>query len=433
VLTHDREQPASSAPGIPARRRVPRPALSPEERERKKAEREARRAEEAEQVREAKNQRREKKWRENNYASHVLPESDSEDSDVGESSAVPFEGSLAARSEVESAELPVPEAVSGVPDSQEWAPLPKNMAEFFAGVASPAIGSSSAAVSETPDLSLATVPADEIQDVDDDDKDDGEHRRAELHYATGSVLTPQVPATLVHPQRYRSGEMIVMHYVDASGTWGRGGLFDSIAGQHTWVKDAYELAGQMRDLQLGQVHLFPVTANVHVALLVVINLRPQRCLDEEAFAKALITLGKRARKGRALVHTPRFGGGLADFVWYRVERKLRQVLCEQFETPVVIYYLPRGERVRAGSLSSAAGAASADDDQRRHTTAGAAPSEADDFHGESKRMRLTESQVQQSRGSAAAERSSSAIGITDVFAEMRAFLDDGLASQVRCE
>ncbi len=46
--------------------------------------------------------------------------------------------------------------------------------------------------------------------------------------------------------------------VDDSGRWGRGGLFSAISARSTVPQTAYEEAGHMRDLSLGDAHLVDI-------------------------------------------------------------------------------------------------------------------------------------------------------------------------------
>lgn len=46
--------------------------------------------------------------------------------------------------------------------------------------------------------------------------------------------------------------------VDNSGRWGRGGVFSALSARSPRPEQQYELAHQMSDLHLGEVHLIAV-------------------------------------------------------------------------------------------------------------------------------------------------------------------------------
>lgn len=53
----------------------------------------------------------------------------------------------------------------------------------------------------------------------------------------------------------------MVRFVDNSGTWGRGGMFDAVARLSSKVPEAYEAAHEAEDLHLGDLHLIPVSGN----------------------------------------------------------------------------------------------------------------------------------------------------------------------------
>ncbi|MGH0142092.1 UNVERIFIED_CONTAM: hypothetical protein FKN15_023028 [Acipenser sinensis] len=78
------------------------------------------------------------------------------------------------------------------------------------------------------------------------DSTDSEHTA--IHYIMGDVT---------HPQAARE-DAIIVHCVDDSGRWGRGGLFMALEIRSDQPRRQYELAGKMKDLGLGNVLMFPV-------------------------------------------------------------------------------------------------------------------------------------------------------------------------------
>ena len=46
--------------------------------------------------------------------------------------------------------------------------------------------------------------------------------------------------------------------LDDSGRWGKGGLFSALSSRSLQPQTQYELAGQMKDLTLGDAHFIPI-------------------------------------------------------------------------------------------------------------------------------------------------------------------------------
>ena len=46
--------------------------------------------------------------------------------------------------------------------------------------------------------------------------------------------------------------------LDDSGRWGKGGLFSALSSRSLRPQSQYELAGQMKDLTLGDAHFIPI-------------------------------------------------------------------------------------------------------------------------------------------------------------------------------
>lgn len=51
-------------------------------------------------------------------------------------------------------------------------------------------------------------------------------------------------------------------FVDNSGQWGRGGMFDAIAKLSSSIHDAYQRASEFEDLHLGDLHLIRINGLV---------------------------------------------------------------------------------------------------------------------------------------------------------------------------
>ncbi|XP_019331761.1 chromodomain-helicase-DNA-binding protein 1-like isoform X2 [Alligator mississippiensis] len=66
---------------------------------------------------------------------------------------------------------------------------------------------------------------------------------------------------VTHP-RAEEEDAIVVHCIDDSGRWGRGGLFTALEVRSDQPRKIYELAGKMKDLALGGTLLFPIDDKV---------------------------------------------------------------------------------------------------------------------------------------------------------------------------
>ncbi|XP_072540472.1 chromodomain-helicase-DNA-binding protein 1-like [Salminus brasiliensis] len=194
--------------------------------------------------------------------------------------------------------------------------------------------------------SLCLSSADsEGEDVDEDEDDnssvnstDSEHTA--IHYVLGDVT---------HPQADRE-DAIIVHCVDDSGRWGRGGLFTALEVRSDEAKKQYELAGDMEDLDLGHVLLFPVddkqsrlSGRDHLALVVA----QQRDRSNNpsgirltALEEGLKKIYRAAKQHKASVHLPRIGHSTKGFNWYGTERLIRKHLASR-GIPTFIYYYRR--------------------------------------------------------------------------------------------
>ncbi|XP_044857146.1 chromodomain-helicase-DNA-binding protein 1-like isoform X3 [Mauremys mutica] len=66
-----------------------------------------------------------------------------------------------------------------------------------------------------------------------------------------------VMGDVTHP-RAEEEDAIVVHCIDDSGRWGRGGLFTALEVRSDQPRKIYELAGRMKDVALGRTLLFPI-------------------------------------------------------------------------------------------------------------------------------------------------------------------------------
>ncbi|MEQ2225101.1 Chromodomain-helicase-DNA-binding protein 1-like [Ilyodon furcidens] len=100
--------------------------------------------------------------------------------------------------------------------------------------------------------SLCLQPVDSEEEGEDEEDDSSvcstDSNSTDIHYVLGDVT---------HPHTAR-GDAIIVHCVDDSGRWGRGGLFTALEMRSDEPRKQYELAGKMKDLELGNVFLFPI-------------------------------------------------------------------------------------------------------------------------------------------------------------------------------
>lgn len=167
---------------------------------------------------------------------------------------------------------------------------------------------------------------------------DSEHTA--IHYVLGDVT---------HPQAERE-DAIIVHCVDDSGRWGRGGLFTALEVRSDEVRKQYELAGDMDDLELGNVLLFPIddkqsrlSGRDHLALIVAQRRDKANNLSGiqlPALEEGLKKIYRAAKQNKASVHLPRIGHTTKGFNWYGTERLIRKHLSSR-RIPTFIYYYRR--------------------------------------------------------------------------------------------
>ncbi|XP_014378456.1 chromodomain-helicase-DNA-binding protein 1-like isoform X2 [Alligator sinensis] len=160
-----------------------------------------------------------------------------------------------------------------------------------------------------------------------------------------------VMGDVTHP-RAEEEDAIVVHCVDDSGRWGRGGLFTALEVRSDQPRKIYELAGKMKDLALGGTLLFPiddkVSRNKGQDLLALIVAQHRDCSNNlsgiklSALEKGLKKIYLTAKKRNASVHLPRIGHATKGFNWYGTERLIRKYLAVR-GIPTYVYYFPRNK------------------------------------------------------------------------------------------
>ncbi|XP_074636907.1 chromodomain-helicase-DNA-binding protein 1-like [Acropora palmata] len=213
-------------------------------------------------------------------------------------------------------------------------------------------------------VSLNTALDDDEEDVDEEsgalDEDDDSERK-DIQYVRGDVT---------HPINTRSSDAIIVHCVDDSGWWGQGGLFSALSRRSSQPETRYELAGKMKDLNLGDAHLVPIDdqdgrkdGHDYVALIVAHSRDRKNQLSAillTSLSEGLRRVSLAAKRMNATVHLPRIGYNTPSFNWYGTERLIRKHLASKgIETS--IYYYARRHQVSSGSLTLLPSASNAGD------------------------------------------------------------------------
>ncbi|XP_006790331.1 chromodomain-helicase-DNA-binding protein 1-like [Neolamprologus brichardi] len=162
----------------------------------------------------------------------------------------------------------------------------------------------------------------------------------DIHYVLGDVTHPHTA----------QGDAVIVHCVDDSGLWGRGGLFTALEVRSDEPRKQYELAGKMKDLDLGSVLLFPINdkqsrlnGQDQLALIVAQQRDKANKLSGiflRALDEGLKKIYKAAKRTKASVHLPRIGHATKGFNWYGTERLIRKHLASR-GIPTFIYYHSR--------------------------------------------------------------------------------------------
>ncbi|KAH0510421.1 Chromodomain-helicase-DNA-binding protein 1-like [Microtus ochrogaster] len=104
---------------------------------------------------------------------------------------------------------------------------------------------------QSPCLPSEDSEPEDLEDGEDEtsgELDDEDLDSTSIKYVSGDVTHPQAGAE----------DAVIVHCVDDSGRWGRGGLFTALEARSAEPRKIYELAGKMKDLSLGGVLLFPI-------------------------------------------------------------------------------------------------------------------------------------------------------------------------------
>ncbi|CAH8596700.1 unnamed protein product [Dicrocoelium dendriticum] len=210
-----------------------------------------------------------------------------------------------------------------------------------------------------------------------------------IHYVLGDASEPLTKFGESGPsEETYTRPAIVCLTLDDSGSWPHGGFFGALSQRSTRPKEAYELAGELDDLQLGDCHMVVVTnslaadsdcssvrtfddlirlqgsvslqlESVNLCGLLVAQRHTKRSkssgappdLRLDALERSLASLGHACSVlKRCSVHIPRLGHGTRSFEWYSVERLLQKYLVNGSRVSVYVYY----HRDRRSSSTSVA-------------------------------------------------------------------------------
>nr|XP_023656657.1 chromodomain-helicase-DNA-binding protein 1-like [Paramormyrops kingsleyae] len=189
------------------------------------------------------------------------------------------------------------------------------------------------------------LPSDDSEEDQDEEEDvtsifSVDSDRTDIHYVLGDVT---------HPHTAQQ-DAIIVHCVDDSGHWGRGGLFTALEVRSDQPRKQYELAGEMKDLELGHVLLFPIDdkesrmdGQDQLALIIAQQRDRSNNLSGirlSALEDGLKKIYKVAKRKNASVHLPRIGHSTKGFNWYGTERLIRKHLASR-GVPTYIYYYSR--------------------------------------------------------------------------------------------
>uniref|UniRef100_A0A3P8TMP7 Chromodomain helicase DNA binding protein 1-like n=1 Tax=Amphiprion percula TaxID=161767 RepID=A0A3P8TMP7_AMPPE len=178
---------------------------------------------------------------------------------------------------------------------------------------------------------LQPVDSEEEEEEEDDDSSicSTDSDSTDINYVLGDVT---------HPHTAR-GDAIIVHCVDDSGRWGRGGLFTALEVRSDEPRKQYELAGKMKDLDLGNVLLFPIndkqsrpSGQDQLALIVAQQRDKANNLSGiflTALDEGLKKIYAAAKRKKASVHLPRIGHSTKGFNWYGTERLIRKHLASR--------------------------------------------------------------------------------------------------------
>uniref|UniRef100_A0AAQ4NXJ3 Chromodomain helicase DNA binding protein 1-like n=1 Tax=Gasterosteus aculeatus aculeatus TaxID=481459 RepID=A0AAQ4NXJ3_GASAC len=178
-------------------------------------------------------------------------------------------------------------------------------------------------------------PADSEEEEEEEEEEDD---RSVCSTDSDSTAIRYVLGDVTHPHAAQ-GDAIIVHCVDDSGRWGRGGLFTALEARSDEPRKKYESAGKMKDLDIGNVLLFPIDdkqsrldGRDQLALIVAQRRDKDNNLSGillSALDDGLKKIYAAAKRNKASVHLPRIGHATRGFNWYGTERLVRKHLASR--------------------------------------------------------------------------------------------------------
>uniref|UniRef100_A0A3Q1IMF8 Chromodomain-helicase-DNA-binding protein 1-like n=1 Tax=Anabas testudineus TaxID=64144 RepID=A0A3Q1IMF8_ANATE len=200
------------------------------------------------------------------------------------------------------------------------------------------------------------LPSVDSEDEEEEEEDDGSVCSTD----SDSMAICYVLGDVTHPHAAQE-DAIIVHCVDDSGRWGRGGLFTALEVRSDEPRKQYELAGKMKDLDLGNVLLFPIDdkqsrldGQDQLALIVAQQRDKANNLSGillSALDEGLKKIYAAAKRHKASVHLPRIGHSTKGFNWYGTERLIRKHLASR-GIPTYMYLFKVSPHSRISSVST---------------------------------------------------------------------------------
>uniref|UniRef100_A0AAQ4RL93 Chromodomain helicase DNA binding protein 1-like n=1 Tax=Gasterosteus aculeatus aculeatus TaxID=481459 RepID=A0AAQ4RL93_GASAC len=187
-------------------------------------------------------------------------------------------------------------------------------------------------------------PADSEEEEEEEEEEDD---RSVCSTDSDSTAIRYVLGDVTHPHAAQ-GDAIIVHCVDDSGRWGRGGLFTALEARSDEPRKKYESAGKMKDLDIGNVLLFPIDdkqsrldGRDQLALIVAQRRDKDNNLSGillSALDDGLKKIYAAAKRNKASVHLPRIGHATRGFNWYGTERLVRKHLASRGVATFIYYH-----------------------------------------------------------------------------------------------
>uniref|UniRef100_A0A7N8WZ55 Chromodomain helicase DNA binding protein 1-like n=1 Tax=Mastacembelus armatus TaxID=205130 RepID=A0A7N8WZ55_9TELE len=166
-----------------------------------------------------------------------------------------------------------------------------------------------------------------LQPVDGEEEEEGNEEEEE---EDGSVCSTDSDSTAIHyvfgdvtHPHAAQGDAIIVHCVDDSGRWGRGGLFTALEVRSDEPRKQYELAGKMKG---------KFTHDYKKCLALIVSQQRDKANNLSGILLSALDEGLRkiyaaAKRHKASVHLPRIGHSTKGFNWYGTERLIRKHLA----------------------------------------------------------------------------------------------------------